>query len=174
MSIIVFTFAFIIITFLHCSSLFLQSRYKLYTRLFKNKGFAIHFSFTAILWMIWGALFLNSISETKGFVLPFFNPLFPPIGLFINLIGLILIIWSGLLLGIRRAWGIRYFDPKFVNSHEKRGPYKYLDNPIYDGFIMLAFGKALMNNSMTYLIISIECFIIFNVFLSNLENKKIV
>ena len=170
---VLFSIIFTIITFLHYLSLYLQYRYRVYTIFFKKRDFFVHFIFTSLLWIIWILLFFVFFPNDPNYNLPFYNQLFKPFGFIMSIFGLILIILSGYLLGLRRAWGIRYFEKNYKNDIEKRGPYKYLNNPIYDGFILFFLGKALANNSIFYLLISLECYLLFNVFLSSFENKEV-
>jgi len=168
-----FSIIFAIITFFHYLSLKLQSRYQIYTIYFDKKAFTVHFIFTSLLWIVWLILFFILSPNNPSIGLPFYNQFFVPMGIFTSMVGLILIIWSGCLLGLRRAWGIRYFEKNLKNKIERRGPYKYLNNPIYDGFVLYSLGKALTNNSFIYLLISLECYLFFNVFLSSFENKEV-
>lgn len=97
-----------------------------------------------------------------------------PVGVIVFGGGLLLTVWSWYLLGVSRAWGLRYFESDKKKNVEKRGPYKHLKNPIYDGFVLLFFGIALIFNSLIHLLIGLECFILFNILLSAYENKKLI
>lgn len=158
--------------FLYYLSLKIQAKYKFYTYRFGKNGFVIHCILTGLMFIFLFFSFL--VRNTKYIKLPIFYPVFIIIGNIFELIGAIIIVWSFLILGIKRTWGIRYFEKTYKEKIEKRGPYRFLINPIYDGFFILLTGKALSFNSLFHLIIAVESFILLNVFLARFENKEII
>ena len=84
-----------------------------------------------------------------------------------------MILWADGLLGLRRMWGIRYFDKSFQNKIEKRGIYKFMKNPIYTGIVLYFIGKSFTSNSLYYLFVALESYLLMNVFLARFENKEI-
>lgn len=163
---------FALITLLHYLSLKIQDRYQWYAKTFGRMGFGVHFVLTALLWGYLGILLSdNNILGTSKPLLVSFQGM-EVVGTILNVIGIILIFWSFLLLGIRRMWGVRYFERQTHERFEKRGPYRLLNNPMYNGFSLLFLASAFINNSSSHLFLSIESFVLFGL-LSKFENKRI-
>lgn len=164
---------FAVVTALHYVSLKAQTIYGLYTKTFGRHGFIVHCLITGILWI--GLLTAIVLTNKSSYpVLSIFTSyLFKPFGLFISLAGVVLIFWSGRLLGLKRTWGIRFFDPAYQKIIEKRGPYKFLINPIYDGLMLYFLGQTIATDSLFYLMLSCESFLLLNVLLARFENQEI-
>lgn len=171
---IILIFLFALVTALHYLSLKIQTKHGFYTKTFGKYGFQIHCLITGILWVMMFASFIFADKSNYPNLSVFNYYLFKPIGLLLSLTGVILIFWSGSLLGLKRTWGIRFFDKNYKDTIEKRGPYKFLINPIYDGFFVYFLGKTLVNDSLFYLILSLESFLLLNVFLARFENQEII
>ncbi len=162
---------FAVIIILHYASLKLQATYEFYTKKFGSYGFTVHFVLTSLLWLLLLYSFWTGTFEISP--LPIFRPAFIPIGFLIKFLGIILIIWSFMTLGVKRAWGARYFIQDLKKDVEIKGPYRWLINPIYDGIFLFLLGKGLSTNSMYYFILSLESFVLLNLFLASFENKEI-
>lgn len=164
---------FAIITAIHYLSLKIQDKYKFYTKHFGKHGFTVHGILTGILWLWLIRLFFWNDVNFNINPLPFYTQFFKPIGMIIKILGIVLILWSGWMLGIKRMWGIRYFEKNYKNKIERSGPYKYLKNPIYLGFFLSFLGNALRSNSLYYFFIAAETYLLFNILLVRFENKEI-
>lgn len=164
--------AFGFVTFLHYLSLRIEKERQWYARHFGRWGFWVHFFITLILWV--GTYIAFALRNTRDISLFPFISWIEPFGILVTLVGIGLAIWSITLLGIKRMWGIRYFikdgTPKKV---ERRGPYAFLKNPMYDGFFLIFLGSALVYNSLFYLIAAIESYLLLNVLLARFENKEL-
>lgn len=165
--------AFALVTLAHYSSLKIQDRLSWYTNRFGEKrGFFIHFTITALLWAALYFMFLLR-NSTHDMPLPISTSWLAEIGTILTYLGVALAIWSIALLGVRRMWGIRYFSKETKPSVEKRGPYRFLKNPMYAGFFFIFLGAALTQNSLFYLVAAAESFLLLNVCLARFENKGI-
>jgi len=49
--------------------------------------------------------------------------------------------------------------------------YKYLKNPMYDGFILIFLGLTLMRGTTENLLLALSSFLLLNIFLSRIESK---
>lgn len=165
--------AFGLVTFLHYLSLKIQDRHQFYTRAFGQRvGFWIHFGVTALLWVYLGILLSdNNIPGISKPLLVSFQGM-KVVSNILNVTGIILIFWSFLLLGIRRMWGVRYFEHQTQTRIEERGPYRWLNNPMYNGFSLLFLASAFMDNSLVHALLALESVALFH-FLAKFENKDI-
>lgn len=53
-----------------------------------------------------------------------------------------------------------------------KGIYSYLHNPIYDGFVLMLVGLALVTQLSFNLILAFASFMLLNVFLASVENSQ--
>ena len=165
---------FALVTVLHYLSLKVQAKHEFYTKTFGKYGFQIHCLITGFLWILLFVAFIFTDKSNYPNLSIFNSYLFKPMGFLLSLIGIVLIFWSGSLLGLKKAWGIRFFEKKYKDIIEKRGPYKFLVNPIYDGFFVYFLGKTIVTDSLLYLFLSLESFLLLNIFLARFENQEIV
>jgi len=93
------------------------------------------------------------------------------IGLIALIAGLYLSIKSRILLGRHQAMGIRFFLPekttKITNSL-----YSFLNNPMYDGFILIFIGVGLLFGIRENFYLAGASFILLNLLLARVENYK--
>lgn len=86
-------------------------------------------------------------------------------------IGLALVIRVRLLLGRNQAMGIRFFFPEEA-KRVTHSLYTYLNNPMYDGFILLLVGLGFGFGIPYDFYLAGASFILFNVFLAAVENYE--
>lgn len=101
-----------------------------------------------------------------------YNPAFMVIGGILFIIGLIIVFWSGRLLGLSAMMGARFFphqSTKVIHS----GPYAIFANPMYVGYNMIYLGLALTFNSIYNTALLIFSLVGFNLILARIENKGI-
>lgn len=96
---------------------------------------------------------------------------YPSIGVLLLVFGLILVVWSRLILGRAGAMGIRWFLPEKVSAWETRGPYHMFANPMYDGFILIFLGIGFWLGTVENFILAIASLLLLNVYLARIENK---
>lgn len=85
--------------------------------------------------------------------------------------GLFLVVQSRLLLGHNQAMGIRFFFPEKAKriTHYL---YAYLNNPMYDGFILVFIGLALAFGITADFYLAGASFLLFNILLAGVENYE--
>ena len=86
-------------------------------------------------------------------------------------LGAVLVSWSRLLLGRHQAMGIRFFLPERARQVSS-SLYRYLNNPMYDGFILLLVGMGLAFGLRENFFIAVASFILLNLLLARLENPR--
>lgn len=91
-------------------------------------------------------------------------------GVCLTVIGLILVIWSRYILGRAGAMGIRWFVPEKISAWETRGPYRFLTNPMYDGFILIFIGLGLWFGTTENFVLALASFLFLNLFLNKVES----
>lgn len=93
-------------------------------------------------------------------------------GLLLILLGIVLVVWSRVLLGRHQAMGIRFFLPE--RSHRVDSSlYRYLTNPMYDGFIFVLIGLGLLLGVKQDYLLAAASFILLNQFLARIENQSL-
>jgi len=91
---------------------------------------------------------------------------------FITLIaGLCLSVKSRLLLGPHQAMGIRFFLPE-KSKKITSSLYSFLNNPMYDGFILILMSMGLIFGVEADFYLAALSFILLNIFLASIENYR--
>lgn len=85
--------------------------------------------------------------------------------------GFILFAWTQKQLGIERAMGKRFFFPEKEREWVAKGFYKFLNNPMYDGFFLIFLGLGLLLNQKENMILAGTSLLLLNGFLATIENK---
>ena len=116
----------------------------------------------------WALLFLF-IVISEFFFLQRIAP-YPNTGMFLVMIGFILVIWSRLILGRSGAMGIRWFLPERAPVWEIRGPYRILANPMYDGFVFIFLGLGLIFGTIENFYLAAASFLLLNIYLNAVES----
>lgn len=128
----------------------------------------IHIWFNGIIWSAL-TLFIILVQFNSGNFKP---PLIIQIvGMLLCIGGLILVSSSFKKLGFKQTMGHRFF----VNQNFKwisLGLYSFLQNPMYDGFILILVSLGLILGKTLDFYIAIESFILLNIFLASIENKR--
>lgn len=101
-----------------------------------------------------------------------YDPAFMVIGGVLFIVGLILVLWTGRLLGLTVMMGARFF-PGHSTKVIRSGVYQIFSNPMYIGYNLIYLGLALCLNSMYDIVLLIVSLIGFNLILSRIENKGI-
>lgn len=85
--------------------------------------------------------------------------------------GLLLVINSFANLGFKQAMGYRFFSREKMTWISK-GVYSILDNPMYDGFILILIGLGLFRGIMADFYLALDSLIFLNLFLASIENRQ--
>lgn len=132
----------------------------------RMKLWKLHLYSNGTLWVV-----LAGWIVTVQFSLPHY--MYPPwarlFGLPLILIGLLLAVQARLLLGRNQAMGIRFFFPEKAKRIQS-SLYRFLNNPMYDGFILIFIGSGLAFGIVEDFYFSIASFLLLNIFLASIEN----
>ncbi len=164
--IILLSLLFILVTFTH--ALFL-----LWGRSKKGSGrgfiWSIHLTLNGILWVIlfgWIILLQRSFHD--------FQPQWwmQVLGAGLSSIGIFLVVTSLNKLGLRKAMGQRFFTGEKESIWINKGIYSRLANPMYDGFILILVGLGLVFGIVADFFIALVSYLLLNIFLASIENKR--
>ncbi len=90
-------------------------------------------------------------------------------GVIIFSVGLLLVGHVRRMLGYERAMGVRFFFPErtqWINDDI----YLYLNNPMYDGFVLVLIGAGMMFGIREDFWLAVASFVLFNILLAKIEN----
>jgi protein-S-isoprenylcysteine O-methyltransferase Ste14 len=153
----------------HIIVLYFEYEKKVLTKLFEEKAFKVHAFVSMTLWIVTGLMII-------AFQLldhPKFHD-FPPMsiigGIFL-IIGIVLGSLGYLTLGLTRSLHYNFFS-EITERVVKKGIYKYIDNPQYEGLFFILLGFALLTDSLYNLVIFLEVLILM-VLLKYVEDKPI-
>lgn len=163
MDIIFISIFFIALTIWH--SLFL-----IYGPKFKNKTkiWNLHFYLNSFFWFILLIVILLPVFNFDSYGSVGVEIIIP---LIFFVIGFYLVMRSYFILGTDQLMGYRFFFPEKVQKIEK-GLFKYLHNPMYDGFILILISLGLLTWIMEYFYLAGVSFISLNLYLASIENYE--
>lgn len=149
---------FVLVTFSH--ALFLLKA--------KKSLWKIHFILNSVLWTVLLALIVI-LQFRKADVL--FSGELRWLGILLLVAGLYLCYRVARVLNLKELMGIRFFYP--IESRKiSYGIFKYLNNPMYDGFILIFLGLGFSLGISADFYLAVASFVFLNVFLANVENYK--
>jgi protein-S-isoprenylcysteine O-methyltransferase Ste14 len=154
--------------FIEFLNLYIQFKWKLPTKWFGNKAFAIHKNVIGILWAI--TFFFIVFLQLKTYPIFHQSIFLKYLGIVFLFTGIIIAVWAFKLLGIKRSSHLNFFEENVPIVKESL--YKYIKDPEYLGFWLILTGLTIFTASLYNLIITIE-FIILMLPLTFLENKTI-
>lgn len=93
------------------------------------------------------------------------------IGAILCITGSVLIIYSFSKLGFKKAMGYRFFVHNKLEWISE-GAYSFLQNPMYEGFVLVLVGLGLIRGIMADFYIAAESFLFLNLFLASIENRR--
>ena len=157
-----------LVTVSHGSALLFAKFQQNYSYKKREKSWRLHSLINGSLWVIllvWILLF-QWISPHSIY------PLWIEVIGFIALIaGLYLSVKSRILLGRHQAMGIRFFLPEKAKKITS-SLYSFLNNPMYDGFILIFVGMGLIFGVKADFYLAVWSFLLLNIFLAGIENYK--
>lgn len=115
------------------------------------KGYEIYKFITAIMFFMGGASFSLLVTKSAGFFFNLFDdlePAFVSFGLIVFAIGMIINVWSTLVVGIDIYYYKDLFLGRPVSEFKKVGPYVFLSNPMYGLGQASGYGTAIMYASI--------------------------
>jgi len=158
----------VLVTVSHGAALFVGKSQQNYSYKKREKSWRLHSLINGSLWMVllvWILMF-QWISQHSTY------PLWLGVVGFVTLItGLYLSIKSRLLLGRHQAMGIRFFLPEKATKITS-SLYSFLNNPMYDGFILIFVGMGLIFGVKADFYLAAWSFLLLNIFLASIENYR--
>jgi len=161
---IILFFAFAALS--HGAFLFFARHHQNYSTEKKLRLWLLHTWLNGTLWLM-----LASFVGTAQFLFLRFNPT-PQVqflGLVSLVIGCFFVARSHLALGFKQAMGLRFFFPKKTKKITA-GLYRFLNNPMYDGFLFILIGLGLTLGIVEDFYLAIASFILLNIFFASVEN----
>ncbi|MGE5681158.1 MAG: PEMT/PEM2 family methyltransferase [Bacillota bacterium] len=123
---------------------------RLKTRFGEEKGFEIYQFFTAIMFFqstLSFSLLVDKSSLMNLWILRSYQDILIAAGIMISAIGMLVNIWSALIIGIDVYYYKDLFVGRPVSEFKKEGPYKVISNPMYAIGQAGGYGTALMFGS---------------------------
>lgn len=143
----------------------LQLKGQKFTKWFGKNAFRIHVVITGFLWgLSFGLIVLLQFEKHSLF---HHSDVLKYAGLVLLVSGLVTAVWGFMLLGIKRSFGLNFFDDDVPVV--KRSLYKSIKNPEEYGFWMALVGFALFTRSSFNLVVALE-FIILMIPHMHIEN----
>lgn len=159
---------FAAVTFSHAGFLIFAKKFQASSESFRSKLWKLHLTFNGVLWFA----FVGLITAVQ---FSFAHSAYPAVikifGVAFTFFGAMLVAKSHFLLGINRAMGLRFFFPE-KTKQIKSGAYRFLNNPMYDGFMLMLLGLALWLGIREDLYLALASFFLLNIFLASIENYK--
>lgn len=148
----------------------LQLKGKKFTKWLGPHAFTIHMIITGFFWVAsFGLIVLLQFEKH-----PFFHnsSILKYAGLGIGVSGLVFAIWGFRLLGVKRSFGLNFFEDNIDTVNKSL--YKSIKNPEDYGFWMAVFGFALFTRSSYNLVIAIEFIVLMipHMYVENIPLKK--
>lgn len=132
----------------------------------RMKLWQIHLYLNGTLWLVVAGWMVTVQFYLPRYQYPFEAQL---LGFLLIIIGLSLVAKARLLLGRSQAMGIRFFFPE--KAHRiKSSLYRFLNNPMYDGFILIFIGSGFALGIVENFYFAIASFLLLNIFLASIEN----
>lgn len=130
------------------------------TRIWKENAFKFFCITTFIPWILFlvGECYL--ISSDLGNIIQYSFLL--AIGLLLIILGILLIIRSVQVLGFKNYAGYRFFNKNSRDRLVHKDIFRYMQNPSYNGFILVFLGFGFMLNSFEQIVLAGLSFVLLN------------
>lgn len=158
-------FLFIIMVAINSAAVYVQRRYKLYTRVFGTNDWTAHVILLSIIWtfFILGLIFIKPPVWSLPTALR-------PFSLLAALVGIYMIATACARLGISGTLNGWFFG-RGPKERLKEGIFK-LQNPMYTGFFFLFIAAAFWQKNAFYLGIGVLSFLLLNIIQAGIETPK--
>ena len=147
-------------------SVALQQRTSWFTRRFGSRGWYVHLAIIAPGWLLFLTLQAQLGRETH-WPLPLW---LRPAGAAVVLAGLALVADASARLGLAGTLN-GYFFGRGPKAPVRSGTFRWLANPMYDGFFLLFVGTALLLHNAVYLALAAESVLLLNLLEGSIENR---
>lgn len=125
-----------------------------------------HYFINGILWLILLIWIIAIQFSARTITFPFWIKLS---GFTLCLIGFLLVIAAFRKISLKEAMGYRFFSKTKVNR-VSLGVYKFLTNPMYDGFVLIFLGLGFLTGIKVDFYLAAESFLLLNLFLAIIES----
>lgn len=161
---------FVIATFSQAGFLIFARRHSQISELTRQRLWVTHLWLNGI---VWSVVFMWMI------IIQFFLPhtlyvslLFKWIGISLVIVGIMMVIAVSLVLNFQNLMGLRFFYPA-KTERTYSSLYRILNNPMYDGFILILVGLALWFGIVQDFYLAFTSFLLLNIVLASVENYEL-
>ena len=158
--------SFIVAAGVNTACVALQERAAWFARRFGSRGWYVHLAMIAPGWL----LFLTLQAQLGRHLLWPLPPWLRPIGAAASLVGLALVADAAARLGFAGTLNGHFFG-RGPKQRVGNGTFRWLRNPMYDGFFLLFVGEALLIPNAVYLVLAAESVLLLNLFEARVENR---
>lgn len=160
--------AFALAAGINTASVALQLRTGFLTRRYASNAWYVHLAIVTPGWLLF--LYLVSIlGRHRGWPLP---EQLRPAGLLIVAVSGALWLWTFAQLGAERTANANIFG-RGPKQPVDSGLFRYLENPMYDSYILAFVGLALWKANAQYLLLALESYVLLNLVEARIENRAI-
>ena len=143
-----------------------QQRTSWFTRRFGSRGWYVHLAVIAPGWLLFLVL-QAQLGRHNAWPLPHW---LWPAGAAVVLVGLALVVDASARLGLAGTLN-GYFFGRGPQAPVRTGTFRWLANPMYDGFFLLFVGTALLLGNAAYLVLAAESVLLLSLLESSVENR---
>lgn len=164
-----FLLLFVIATTSHAGFLIFARRHPQMSEPKRHKLWITHLWLNGIIWsvlVVWLTIIQFSLPTNLDVSFTF-----KWIGIALFILGITMVIAISFVLNFQNLMGLRFFYP----AETKRIPsslYRILNNPMYDGFILILVGLALWLGVVQDFYLAFASFLLLNVILASVENYE--
>lgn len=160
---------FAFVTLSHAAGLIWAKRHQKASFQIRERGWKIHsYWLNGTLWSLLFASFFLPLIFSPRSPYPTWLSL---AGAILFLIGFGMALKARFVLGYAKAMGERFFFPE-RDQKITWGLYRFLNNPMYDGFLLIFTGAAFAFGIKEYFYLAIASFLFMNGFLASIENYE--
>ena len=148
------------------ASIAIQARYRLLTRMFASRDWAIHLILISPVYT-WFLYLVASLVRDTAHRRP---GRFRPIGAIVCIVALMVWVVAYRQLGPART-GNGYFFGRGGSTPVQGWLYRWLANPMYDSYTAMLIGLAIWNSDKRFLPLAAEAYLMFNIVEARVENR---
>lgn len=160
--------AFALAAGINTGSVALQLRTGLLTRRHGGKAWYLHLAIVTPGWLLFLYL-VSDLGRYRGWALP---QQLRPAGILILALSSVLWLWTFAQLGPERTANGNIFG-RGPTEPADEGPFRYLENPMYDSYLFAFVGLALWKANAQYLLLALESYVLLNLVEGRVENRAI-
>ena len=161
---------FVFVTLSHAGVLIFARRHSHMSESARRQLWLAHLWVNGILWgalILWMIVMQFSLPRTLDV-----SPLMKLAGISLILLGAVMVIVISSVLNFEHLMGLRFFYPAKARRVYS-SLYRVLNNPMYDGFLLILLGFGLWLGIVQDFYIALAIFFLLNVFLATVENYEL-